>query len=409
MEIGQGVTEIFADAQRATLAGMRLLDHRGVVIAGRGEIGQSLAHVDEVRSALEGYHSSVVRQRISDSPPRSLASISRGAGIRIFVAYPVVEGARLWGAVYLSRTPNNIFHHMYNSRYRLTAIGAMIVALTVLIAWLTSRTLLQPIRSLSGQARDLAEGKRRTIEPLDHYGTRELADLGQSFFEMASALEKRSQYVRDFATHVSHEFKTPPTSIGGAAELLGEHQDSMDENERSRFLANIEADAVRLKILVDRLIDLARADNIQPLDEAIDLVAAVEGLATDYENVEAVIRAAQHCTIRMSSESFHIIAKNLIRNAEQAGATQIEIIVERNESGIDVQFRDNGHGVSPGNRDKIYEPFFTTQREAGGTGLGLGIVRSLVEAHNGTIELRNSEEGATFVLHFELRRPHHVP
>jgi len=66
-----------------------------------------------------------------------------------------------------------------------------------------------------------------------------------------------------------------------------------------------------------------------------------------------------------------------------------------------VLFCDNGRGVSPGNREKIYDPFFTTRREQGGTGLGLGIVRSLVEAHNGTIELREAGSGTTFALNFQ--------
>ncbi|HUS54760.1 MAG TPA: ATP-binding protein [Thermohalobaculum sp.] len=405
LEIGEAITALFLDAQRATLAGMRLLDYRGVVIAGRGEVGRSLADVDEVRDALDGRHRSVIRERILDEPTPSYTSISRGTGIRIFVAYPVIEDARLWGVVYMSRTPNNILHHLYGSLYRLLAIGALILGLTLLIAWITSRTLLRPIRALSEQARDLAEGRRSMIEPLDHYGTRELAALGQSVFDMAAALEKRGQYVRDFATHVSHEFKTPLTSIRGAAELLGEHHESMGEEKRKRFLANIEADAVRLRSLVDRLNELARADNVRPLDESIDLVAAVRDLADEFSYVEAVVPAERSCMIRMSGESFRMIAGNMIQNAEQAGATWVRFVVECGDGGLGILISDNGRGVSSGNRDKIYEPFFTTRRESGGTGLGLGIVRSLVEAHNGTIELRESEVGATFALNFQTPAP----
>lgn len=400
LEAGAGITELFLEAQRATLAGMRLLDHRGIVVGGRAEIGRSLAQVGEVRDALDGRHRSVVRERILDEPSPPLTSISRGTGIRIYVAYPIIEGDRVWGVVYMSRTPNNILHHMYGSLYRLLAIGALILGLTLVIAALTSRTLLRPIRALSEQARDLAEGRRNAIEPLESYGTRELATLGQSIFEMAAALEKRGQYVRDFATHVSHEFKTPLTSIRGAAELLGEHHKTMSESKLIRFLANIEADAARLKLLVDRLHELAQADNVQPFDEVIDAVAMVEEIAAQLANVEANAGASRPCMIRMSAETFRMIAGNLIQNAEQAGATRIEIVVERGQSGIDVLFCDNGLGVSPGNRDKIYDPFFTTRRDSGGTGLGLGIVRSLVEAHGGTVELRGAEAGTVFALRF---------
>jgi signal transduction histidine kinase len=398
LEIGRDITALFLDAQRATLAGMRLLDHRGVVVGGRSEIGLSLAQIDEVRDALNGRHRSVVRERILEEPPPPLTSISRGTGIRIYVAYPVIEGDRIWGVVYMSRTPSNILHHLYGSLDRLLAIGALIVGLTVLIAALTSRTLLRPIRALSEQARDLAEGRRRTIEPLDGYGTRELATLGQSVFEMAAALEKRGQYVRDFATHVSHEFRTPLTSIRGAAELLCEHHKTMDETRLIRFVGNIEADATRLKLLVDRLHELARADNFELFDEVIDIADEVEKIAGQFPSAVAEIRAGGACAVRMSAERFRMIAGNLIQNAEQAGATRIEIVVEGGDSSVEVLFRDNGAGVSPGNRDKIYEPFFTTRRESGGTGLGLGIVRSLVEAHGGTIELRATEAGTVFAL-----------
>ncbi len=92
---------------------------------------------------------------------------------------------------------------------------------------------------------------------------------------------------------------------------------------------------------------------------------------------------------------------NLDRNAVEAKATRIKIMVERQHKGVDILFSDNGNGISPGNRDRIYRSFFTTRCDSGGMGLGLGIVRSLIEAHNGTIEPMNAEEGAMFALHFQ--------
>ncbi|HSF96499.1 MAG TPA: ATP-binding protein [Thermohalobaculum sp.] len=404
LEAGARITELFIDAQRATLAGMRLLDHRGTVIGGRGEVGESLAHVDEIREALDGTHSSAVRERQSDEPKPPITSISRGTGIRIFVAYPVVEGGRLWGVVYMSRTPASILQHLWGSRYRLGAIGAFIAGLTLLIAWVTTRTLVKPIRRLSAQARELSEGRRRAIEPLDHYGTREIAALGQSFADMAAALERRSQYLRDFAAHVSHEFKTPLTSIRGAVELLGEHHDDMDRAERQRFLGNIDADAARLKALVERLLDLARADSARPMQGTTDPTAAIAELAGGFPGLEIAVAGAVPQTVRMSDEAFRMIAGNLIENAAQAGATRIEVEFQTLPSGIRVLFRDNGSGISPGNRAKIYDPFFTTRRETGGTGIGLGIVRALAEAHGGSIELLDSPSGAVFALGFRGKR-----
>ena len=395
---GARVTELFVEAQRATLAGMRLLDHRGVVIGGRGETGESLAHVAEVRAALDGQYRAAVRERLSDEPAPPITSISRGTGIRIFVAWPVIEAGRLWGVVYMSRTPASILQHLWGSRYRLGAIGAAIAGLTLLMAWFTSRSLVRPIRRLSAQARELSEGRRRAIEPLDHYGTREIAGLGRSFADMAAALERRSQYLRDFAAHVSHEFKTPLTSIRGAVELLGEHHDSMDQAERQRFLANIDADAARLKALVERLLDLTRADSAQPMRGASDPAAALAALADENPEIEVVVSGAVPKSLAMSDEAFRMIAGNLIDNAAQAGASRVEVAFGAAGPDLRIRFRDDGPGVSPGNRAKIYDPFFTTRRETGGTGLGLGIVRALAEAHGGSVELLESEQGAVFEL-----------
>ncbi len=398
LEIGQEMINAFTEAQRVTLAGLRLLDHRGTIIGGRDDVGTSLAHVREVREALAGRHTSVLRRRISDSPTPPLTSISRGTGVRIFLAYPVIEGDRLWGVIYLSRTPSNIFRSMYAARYRLIVIGGLVLALTVFLAWLTSRTLLRPIRSLSQQAQQFARTRDVRIEPLPGYGTKEIATLGQSFLDMASALNRHSAYVNNFATHVSHEFKTPLTAIRGATELLREHNDEMNEAERERFLDNIQADAARLKTLVDRLNELGRADTTSPFCETIDIAAAIEALASDNKDVTAQIRVERPCQLQISHESFGIIADNLIQNARQAGATHIGIDVVRAEDRIEIRFHDDGHGISPGHRDQIFEPFFTTRRETNGTGLGLRIVRSLAEAHAGAVSYRPTDRGTCLVV-----------
>ncbi len=397
---GIELTQLFFAARRTTLSGMLLLDHQGIVVGGANWAGHSLAHVAEVQRALSGTYHSVLRQRISDQPPPSYASISRGTGVRIFAAFPIIEGTRVWGVVYLSRTPNNILKHLYASRERAIALGLAILTLTLLLAWITSRTLLRPIYGLSEQARALAETKSGVLKPLPHYGTREVAALGQSFMNMAEALEKRSQYIRDFATHVSHEFKTPLTSIRGSAELVAEHHVEMSDDDRARFLGNIQADAARLKSLVDRLMELAKSDNPLPLTETMDLAQALQAIAATNEAVSFKDATAGPILTRLSEESLGIILSNLIDNALAAGATHIDIMLTGGAAAHQIAVSDNGSGISDGNKAKIYDPFFTTKREEGGTGLGLGIVRSLVEAHDGRVLLGEAKDGASFKLSF---------
>ena len=311
-----------------------------------------------------------------------------------------MRGDRLLGIVYLSRTPNNILRHMYATRDRFILAGLTILGLTLLLGWVTTRTLVRPINRLAAQAAELGRGNRQALTPLDHYGTYELAALGRSFLDMARALDGRSQYIRDFAAHVSHELKGPLSAIRGSAELLQEHLAGMSEADRARFLGNIVADTDRLRLLVSRLIELAHAENVPRAEVAIDIAAAVDRLALRHGgNGLAIVRTgAERLETCISAESFEIVATNLIQNSKQAEATAIEVSLEATEAAGRIVFKDNGPGIAEGNRGRIFEPFFTTRREHGGTGLGLRIARSLIEAQQGTIELVPSTRGATFVL-----------
>jgi len=398
--IGAEIAGLFVDVQRTTLAGLRVLDQRGVVIGGRDEVGLSLAHVEEVAEAMQGRYASALRQRALDNPAPPLASISRGTGVRIFSAFPVVRGERVLGIIYLSRTPNNILRHMYATSGRFLLAGLTILGLTLLLGWVTTRTLVRPINKLAAQAAELGRGNRKALAPLDHYGTAELAALGRSFLDMARALDGRAQYIRDFAAHVSHELKGPLSAIRGSAELLQEHLAAMSEADRSRFLANIVADTDRLRLLVSRLIELAHAENVPRAEVAIDIAAAIDRLALRHGgNGLAIVRSgAERLESCIAAESFEIVVTNLIQNSREAEATAIEVYIEATEGGARIAFKDNGRGITEGNRARIFQPFFTTRRERGGTGLGLRIARSLLEAQDGSIELVPSPRGAVFVL-----------
>ncbi len=405
LRIGAEIAGLFLDAQKTTLAGLRVLDHRGVVIGGRDETGLSLAHVEEVAEAMQGRYASALRARLPDTPAPPLASLSRNTGVRIFSAFPVVRGDRLVGIVYLSRTPNNILRHMYATRDRFILAGLTILGLTLLLGWVTTRTLVRPINKLAAQAAELGRGNRKALAPLDHYGTQELAALGRSFLDMARALDGRSQYIRDFAAHVSHEFKGPLSAIRGSAELLQEHLATMSEADRSRFLANIVADTDRLRLLVSRLIELAHAENVPRAEAAIDIAAAVDRLALRHggDGLAIVRTGEERLEASISAESFGIVAANLVQNSKDAEATAVEVHLEATGATARIAFKDNGRGIAEGNRARIFEPFFTTRREHGGTGLGLRIARSLIEAQQGTLDLAPSSRGAVFVL--TLPRP----
>ena len=385
--------------QNVTLAGFRLLDPNGIVIAGRDEVGQSLAHLEEVAEALQGRFSGALRVRISKHDQPSLYSMSRGTGIRVFTAMPVIVRNQVAGVIYASRTPSNVFKYLYEQRGKVILAMLCMIVPTLLIGLLFYRTITGPMRELVERTDMVGQGDRNALRPLKRHGTSEFARLSQSFLDMARRLNTRSSFISTFATHVSHELKSPLTSIQGAAELLREDVDApdMDDDDRRKFLDNIIADTDRLAKISVRLRDLARAEN--PV--AVGATRLTDALATLRSCFAALdIRAGGELDIpvRMSEENASIILSNLADNAARHGSTVLELSAARQQALLAVKVSDNGEGVSPNNRARIFDSFFTTRRERGGTGMGLAIVRAVLEAHGGTIRLMDSEAGAAFEL-----------
>lgn len=277
---------------------------------------------------------------------------------------------------------------------------AVVLILTLVVAYVLTRTLTEPINALIARTEEIGRGGRAAIQPLDNYGTREVATLSQSFLDLAGKLVDHSDYVRSFAAHVSHELKSPLTSIKGAAELLRDDDEAhpMSAMQRNHFLANIIADTERLDTLLSRLRDLAKAE--LPSDPGKSNVGDVAAqLRINFRQLAIVDGEGIDGTLPLPAEVAGIIFANLAENAFQNGATQLSIDTSTDGRKTTIRVSDNGSGIAEGNRERIFEPFFSTHREDGGTGMGLGIVRAMLASHGGTITLlESSGEGAAFQI-----------
>ncbi len=269
--------------------------------------------------------------------------------------------------------------------------GAIIVLLAGLMGWVLWRILYGPIRALSARAEGIKRGTEDALEPMEHYGTQEMHALGQSMLDMGRVLQGREAVLRSYADHATHELKSPLTVVRGAAELLAEG--GLSPEDQTRMIARIESAAGRMAKLLDAQRALARAQ--EPLGEGVAQISdALASLRPEHKELE--IRLVSDGNLPLPVEQLRLVLGHLLGNAAAHGATQVTF----RATSRTLEVADNGPGVSDGNRSRVFDPFFTTRREAGGTGMGLAIVRRMLEAHGGQIALASEGPGARFVITF---------
>jgi two-component system, OmpR family, sensor histidine kinase ChvG len=399
MAVGQALAPVMHDAAAVTLSSARLLDGAGIIVAGGKNLGLSFAGVPEVRRALGGQVATTLRTRVEN--PYGMHSplewLSRAVTIRVHHVRPVVAGGRVVGVVMLSRSPRGLFVGIYQDRGKI-AVGVVLIFLTLLVlAGLLSRGIARPIRELTRATEKVSRGEV-AIPNAPATAAIEIRELYAHFATMAERIDIRARYLRDFAAAVSHEFKTPLAGIRGALELLGEHEMTRDESRR--FLANAGADADRLALLVQRLLEMARADMATVQGGACDLGVVIAGLGDTGVSITVIGEGGE---VPIDAETLATILSILLENSRQAGAGAVTLQLDRDPEVATIRYLDDGPGVPPGDRDRIFTPFFTSRREQGGTGLGLPIAHSLLSAAGGSVGLVFSAEGAAFLLTLPVR------
>ncbi|MBA2662126.1 MAG: HAMP domain-containing histidine kinase, partial [Bradymonadaceae bacterium] len=389
------------------MSGMRVVDVNANVVAStqQDERKASVHHHPDVQAALAGEFVKILRERDITPEPASLHGLARNTRIRVVVAVPLTIDERVVGAVVAWRTPISLPKGLYENRVVFGTLLGLFLFGVFSITALTSLYIGRPIKRLIDHTERVTLGAKSATEPIQKPGTFEIQQLSETVAQMAATLESRADYIKAFARNVSHEFKTPLTSIRGTVELLQDHLDTMSPEQRDEFLAMLDADALRLQRLVARLLELARADVARPGQDSTDVVALLGQMQTERTSGDftvALSAPVERVWVKMGDEALRSVISNLIVNAQQHGATRTDITIEPEDESVAIVVADDGPGISAANAEKVFDEFFTTARDKGGTGLGLSIVRALLNAHGGEVELLESERGATFCVRLPL-------
>ncbi len=391
-ELGPRLGPTLIEARTATLAGIRVVDHEGIVVASSGdELGEDLSGRPEVHAALEGAVSLDLRPR--PTPTRNhLGSVSRRATVRLFLGVPLRYEGQTVGAVVLSRTPREEMQALYQALPWWAVV--LPTALTAIMALLAGYFFSRSLTRLTHASSRVAEGDFRALDALDHTRASRVLEVRQltaSFDTMTRRLQERLHYISEFAGNVSHEFKTPISTLKGTLELLADDED-MPAEQRARFLDNASAELLRLERLVTGLLRLARAEEAEDRRQ-VDLDSLCREIAERYPRVEVSGSASK---VRGSAEQLAAVIDNLVDNAHRYGGEEVSVRIglAAGHGKVRITVTDDGPGIAAGNLPQVFDRFFTTSRGAGGTGLGLALARTVMLAHGGSIDGR-SKPGQT--------------
>ena len=345
---------------------------------------QSNLPTDLVAKTIEGVTG---RQRFTfDGQPYEAVGVSiPSIGVHYFEAFPLTQ---------VTSTLSTIRTTLIVSVATITILGGF-------LGFTMSRSVLRPLRRVSNAANDIATGGLDTR--LESEGDPDLDQLVGSFNDMADSVQSRIQREERFASDVSHELRSPITSLTTAIEVL--ERRSSEFSPRNQEAISIVAEQVRRfdRTVLD-LLELARLDAGSSVshEEEIDLLDTVRRVMARYDFRDVPVDAASRAwPLVADRRRIERILVNLLQNArDHAGGATSVTLSEQGEY-YELAVIDSGPGISASERERIFERFArgTASRSSLGSGLGLAIVQEHARAMGGQVWAESGTDGgARFVV-----------
>ncbi|WP_280482748.1 sensor histidine kinase [Nocardia cyriacigeorgica] len=279
----------------------------------------------------------------------------------------------------------------------------LLLAVVAAVTWLVTRRALRPVEAIRRELAEIMHGdlSRRVPEPRSHD---EIARLAATTNETLAALEKSSERQRRFIADAAHELRSPIASLRTQLEVAQAHPDLLE-------MDGVLGDTVRIQQLAADLLLLARLDaGEQPRADRVDLRALIEQEIShrigDRIPVEYTL-PDEPIEVTGSRSQLARVLGNLVDNAQRHAATSVRVGLTRNAGTAVIDVVDDGSGVPEADRERIFQRFVrldeARSRDDGGAGLGLAIVRDVVERHDGAIGVEGAPRGgARFVVELPM-------
>ncbi|HHV97045.1 MAG TPA: HAMP domain-containing histidine kinase [Clostridiaceae bacterium] len=302
--------------------------------------------------------------------------------------------------------PMSFVERLMSGVLNILSIGAFIFAvLMILISIFIAARLTKPINRLAEVANNYAN---RIFTPLEIKGSDEISQLARSFNAMGAQLQDYIQRQKQFVSNVSHELRTPLTAIKGYSEFLAEEIGDRPDLKKAVFHLNNESE--RLAKLVDEVLTLSRIetgreefhfDKLNFSDLVKDTIEKMMLRAQKYE-IRLISDITSEVYVRGDEEKLVQVIVNLFDNAFKYSPPRstVKVSLRKETTEAILMIIDQGIGIPEEDRLKVFDRFYRAEnaRSISETGLGLSIVKHIVDAHSGSIRLTERVEGGTTVI-----------
>jgi two-component system, OmpR family, sensor histidine kinase MprB len=264
--------------------------------------------------------------------------------------------------------------------------------------WAVARNGLRPVRRLTRNVERIA--RTEDLQPLPVEGDDEIARLATAFNDLLVALSASRDRQRRLVADAGHELRTPLTSLRTNLDLLlqADAGAGLDDAARRELLDDVRAQTEEMSTLVGDLVELARDEPLRPVVEQVDLAEVVD------RAVARVRRRGGGLTFEVDTEPWWVVGEsasleravtNLLDNAVKWSPPDGTVRIRLNHGTLTVD--DQGPGIAPADRDHVFDRFYRSQesRSMPGSGLGLSIVRQVIERHSGDVRVDQSDDGGT--------------
>ncbi|MFF3437516.1 sensor histidine kinase [Streptosporangium sp. NPDC002721] len=289
--------------------------------------------------------------------------------------------------------------HEHHLEYFIAAGVLVLLALAAWMTWCVVGRTLRPVAAIRARMSEITVSDLSLRVPIPP-GEDEIALLARTANQTLSRLEEAVEQQRRFASTASHELRTPIAGLRVQLEEALLYPDDIDPRDTIRGALTASG---RLEAIVNDLLQLARLRAADPApQELIDLGALVTEEAAQGTGMPVRVQVTDRVQVRGSRIQLIRVVGNLLSNARRHADSRVEVSVGFADGKAVVAVVDDGAGIAPADRERVFERFTRLDdgrlRDSGGSGLGLAISRDIAHAHQGTLLIEDSPKGARFVL-----------